>query len=199
MRKFLVFVMLLVFNFLFIYGINYANRIMLKNNYMIYLNKKEVVVDPKEETQEDVVVDTSFNGETIEQISNKFEKIFSDTYLSGYGEYMVKNSILKSVNPYLIGGIILESTNCRVDCSILLKQCNNVSGMREKNGSGCFGGTYRQYKSIEDGISDLIKKISTDYYDVEMQSPNKMYQSFGKDSVWAFKVSKHMEDLKRGS
>ena len=199
MRKFLVFVMLLVFNFLFIYGINYANRIMLKNNYMIYLNKKEVVVDSKEETQEDVVVDTSFNGESIEQISNKFEKIFNDTYLSGYGEYMVKNSILKSVNPYLIGGIILESTNCRVDCSILLKQCNNVSGMREKNGSGCFGGTYRQYKSIEDGISDLIKKISTDYYDVEMQSPNKMYQSFGKDGVWAFKVSKHMEDLKRGS
>ena len=199
MRKFLVFVMLLVFNFLFIYGINYANRIMLKNNYMIYLNKKEVVVDSKEETQEDVVVDTSFNGESIEKISNKFEKIFNDTYLSGYGEYMVKNSILKSVNPYLIGGIILESTNCRVDCSILLKQCNNVSGMREKNGSGCFGGTYRQYKSIEDGISDLIKKISTDYYDVEMQSPNKMYQSFGKDGVWAFKVSKHMEDLKRGS
>ena len=201
MRKVIIFIMLLVFNFLFIYGINYANRIMLKNNFMIYLReKKENNPEKENETpQEETIIYIDYDGESIEQISAKFENVFRDTYLSGYGEYMVKNSMLKGVNPYLIGGIILESTKCRRECSVLLKQCNNVSGMREKEGSGCFGGTYKYYSSIDDGIIDLINKISKDYYSVEMQTPNKMFKQYGKDATWAFIVSKYMDELRRGS
>ena len=200
MRKLLVLVMLLVFNSLFIFGINYAIKIMVKNNFIISLKENKDNIKPSEdETIEETIFDTSFGGESIDDIALKFEKVFYETYLEGYGEFMVKNAVSKNVNPYLIGAIILENTNCRIDCSILLKQCNNPSGMRERNGSGCFGGTYKLYKSLDDGIMDLIKKISIDYNDLEMQNPDKMFKSYGKDDVWAFKVNKQIELLKRGS
>lgn len=198
MRKGLIFIILLLFNFFFIYGINYANRIMFNNNFMVYLNGKdeeeaENNIEPKEE---EVKVDTSYNGESIEKIGEKFEKVFKKTGLEGYGEFISRTAITKSVNPYLIGGMILESTNCKRDCSVLFKQCNNVSGA--KGDPGCFGGSYKKYANVEDGISDLVNSISKDFYDPAMQAPFKMFKEYGKTEVWAFKVNKFMEQLKKG-
>lgn len=199
MRKGLVFAILLLFNFLFIYGINYANKIMFENSFMIYLEKQDEKdidnpLDPENKNEE--VINTSFDGESIEVIGKKIDRILAKTSMEGMGEYIAKESIYKSVNPYLIGGIILESTNCRIDCSVILKQCNNVSGY--KDSPGCFGGSYKKYNSLEDGISDLINRVSKTYYTKEMQAPLKMFKSYGKDEIWAFKVSKYMEELKRG-
>ena len=41
MRKGFIFLILLAFNFLLIYGINQANILMFNNNFMIYLNAKD--------------------------------------------------------------------------------------------------------------------------------------------------------------
>ena len=197
MRKVFVFICLLLFNFLFVYGINYTNSIIVNNDLIIYLNGNDKNdLDNEEENNEEEVVDTSYNGESIEQIGKKIDRLFTKTNLEGQGEFIARTSISKSVNPYLIGGIILESTSCKVDCSILLRQCNNVSGM--KGDPGCFGGTYKKYDKIEDGISDLVNKISKDFASSEMQVPNKMFKGYGKNEIWVFKVNKYMEELKKG-
>lgn len=198
MRKGIVFVILLGFNFLFIYGINYANEIMFKNGFMIYLTVHDNVEnfeDSQDETVE-VIEKTTFNGESIETIGKKIERLFKKTELEGMGEYISRTSIRKGVNPYLIGGIILESTNCRRDCSVILKQCNNVS--ETKGEPGCFGGTYKKYNSLEDSINDLVNDISKRYETSESQVPNKMFKSYGKNSTWAFKVSKYIDEFKKG-
>ena len=198
MRKGVVFIVLLGFNFLFIYGINYANEVMFKNDFMIYLTEhdNEPIEEENPENPVQVEEKTSFNGESIEAVGKKIERLLKKTNLEGMGEYISRTAIRKSVNPYLIGGIILESTNCRRDCSVILKQCNNVSGM--KGDPGCFGGTYKKYNSIEDGINDLVNDISSRFETSESQVPNKMFKSYGKNATWAFKVSKFMEDLKKG-
>ena len=200
MRKWFIFIILLLFNILFIYGINATNVLMFNNNFMIYLNpedKPEVIDDNNEPKEENIEpIDTSYNGESIEEIGKKMDKYMAKTPLEGYGEYIAKASISKSVNPYLIGGIILESTSCKNECSIVFRECNNVSGM--KGSPGCFGGAYKSYSVINDGIVDIVNLISKDFYTPEMQSPYKMYKAYGKSSVWAFKVSKYMEELKRG-
>ena len=199
MRKGLVFALLLGFNFLFVYGINYANKVMFENDFMIYLNKQEdpTIDNPNDPGNvEEEIVNTNFDGESVEVIGKKIDRLLNKTAMEGMGEYIAKAAIFKSVNPYLIGGIILESTNCKIDCSILLKQCNNVSGY--KDSPGCFGGSYKKYKTLEEGISDLVNRISTQFYTKEMQAPLKMFKAYGKDEVWAFKVSKYMEELKRG-
>ena len=197
MRKWFVFVILLLFNALLIYGINEANLLMFNNNFMIYLYpKKDEPVEPIEKPkEEDEIIDTNYNGESIEQISKKMDTYFKKTELEGYGEYIAKNSIKKSVNPYLIAGIILENSACKIDCSIIFKQCNNVSGM--KGSPGCFGGSYKEYNSINDSINDLINSISSDFYTPEMQVPNKMYKEYGKTPTWAFVTSKYMEEIKK--
>lgn len=198
MRKGFIFIILLAFNFLLVYGINQANVLMFNNNFMIYLNQEDKPVEQPEDEPKEVEedpVDTSFNGESIESIGKKIDKYCKKTPLEGYGEYIAKASIRKSVNPYLISGIILESSNCKNDCSVIFKECNNVSGM--KGSPGCFGGTYKQYNDLEDAISDIVNIISHDYYTPEMQSPYKMYKNYGKNSSWALKVSNFMESIKK--
>ncbi len=195
-RKGLIFLILLFFNFFFIYGINYANLLMFNNNFMLYIKGKEPAVEIEKQDAPEEVVDTSFNGESMEDIGTKLDKVWTKTDLGGYGEYVAKVSISKGVNPYLIGAIIMESTYCKADCTILFKKCNNVAGI--KGSPGCFGGTYKEYYSVNDSINELVNKISNDYYTTEMQVPYKMYSSYGKTAVWAFKVNKYMEQLKRG-
>ena len=197
MRKSIVLIVSLVFNALFIYGIGYANRIMFNNNFMIILNK-EVIDDTNNDNGPEVPVEeiTTYNGESIEEIGKKMERMFSKTLLEGLGEHVSRTSIKESVNPYLVGGIILENTNCKIDCSILLKHCNNLSGLMGE--PGCFGGSYTKYNTMEDSVSDLVRYISKSYPNLEMQQPYKMFKSYGKNETWAFKVNKYMEELKRG-
>ena len=200
MRKGFIFLILLAFNFLLIYGINQANLLMFNNNFMIYLNAEDKP-DPqeKEDTpkkeEEEKPVDTSFNGESYDVIGKKIDKYCEKTALEGYGEYIAKTSINKGVNPYLISGIILESTNCKIECSVIFNECNNVSGM--KGSPGCFGGSYKKYNKLEDSISDIVNSISHDFFTPEMQAPYKMYQDYGKSSSWALKVSNFMDAIKR--
>jgi len=198
MRKSIVLIVSLLFNAIFIYGISYANRIMFNNNFMIYLNKQEVVEENNLDNQENVQeeVNTTYNGESIEDIGKKMDILLAKTALEGLGEHISRSAITKSVNPYLVGGIILESTNCKIDCSIILKQCNNVSGL--KGEPGCFGGSYKRYNSKEESITDLANFISKNYPNLDMQQPYKMYNSYGRNETWAFKVNKYMEELKRG-
>lgn len=196
MRKWFIFIILILFNFVLLYGINQANILMFNNDFMIYLNKKDEPEKPTDETPvEETPVDTSFDGESIEQIGKKFDKYAQKTPLEGYGEYIAKTSITKGVNPYLIGAIILESSKCKTECSVIFKECNNVSGM--KGSPGCFGGAYRVYNDILDSIDDVVSDIAKNYYTQEMQSPYKMYKDYGKNSSWAFKVSNYMDGIKR--
>ena len=195
MRKVFVFIILLLFNILFIYGINYTNELMFKNDFMIYFKGKPIIIEEEPENEEIVVVDTSYDGEKMEDIASKMNKYFAKTSLEGYGEHIAKVSIAKGVNPYLIGGIIVNNTNCKNECTILFKQCNNVGSL--KGSPGCFGGTYKKYNDVGDSITDLVGEISKKFYTKEMQVPNKMYSDYGKNATWAFKVSKIMENIKK--
>ncbi len=199
MRKGFIFLILLAFNLLLIYGINQANVLMFNNNFMIYLNPEDKPTPKKEEEKKEEVVeepvDTDFNGESIEAIGKKIDKYCKKTSLEGYGEFIAKASVRKGVNPYLISGIILEGSNCKIECSVIFNECNNVSGM--KGSPGCFGGTYKKYNKVEDSITDVVNAISQKFYTKEMQAPYKMYKEYGKTSSWALKVSNFMDAIKR--
>ena len=201
MRKGFIFLILVAFNFLLMYGINETNILMFNNDFMIYLNPEDKPEPPKEETEEEsqkeeeITVDTKFNGESIETISKKIDKYCTKTSLEGYGEYIAKTSVIKGVNPYLISGIILENSKCKIECSVIFNECNNVSGM--KGSPGCFGGTYKSYNKLEDSILDIVNEISKEFYTPEMQAPYKMYKDYGKSSSWALKVSNYMDAIKK--
>ena len=193
MRRRLIFVLVLLFNIVFIYGINYANDVMAQNDFIISFHEEEK--KEEQEEQEDHSHDTEFNGETIEEIGKKLEKVFVKTDLEGYGEYISKAAIHNGIDPYLTAAIILENTNCQRECSVLFRQCHNVGGF--KGDPGCFGGTYKEFDKVEKSVDELVQYISINV-DKEKQVPYKIFKSFGKNEAWAFKVNNYIELLKIG-
>jgi len=198
MRKVVVFTFICLFNLLLINGINFANRLMLKNDFIIRLNSK-VDIDSGNDNNDipstDNPINTEYEGESIAKITNKFEKYFKKTSLAGYGEVIASSSIKKGVNPYLVGGIILVNTNCINDCTIIFKNCNNVGDI--KGTPGCFGGVYKKYDNVEASINDLVDYVYDKFVVNNLTSPNAIYKKYGKDVSWAFKVTSHMEKLKK--
>ena len=149
-RRIIVFIFIGIFNCLLVYGITYANQIMLKNNFIIKLNNSNSSENNDDNSNippvESPTIDTEYQGESVSKIAKKLEKYFKKTGLEGYGEHVASSSISKGVNPYLIGGIILVNTNCVNDCSIIFKNCNNVGDV--KVAPGFVGGFYKKYDSI---------------------------------------------------
>ena len=179
MRRVIVLLVLLTFNFFIFYGIKEFNKIIIDNDMIVYFKEKPVVVEKDKVEFLDVVVD-EYNKEKIEDIIKKIDKYFLKTSLEGYGEYIVKTAAYKGVDPYLVAGIILESTACKYDCSILFKECRNVYS--EKGDPGCFGGSYKKYDIIEDSILDLVLNIRKNFEDSKEQTPIKVYKYFNKNS-----------------
>ena len=192
MRKGLIFVIIMLFNILFIYGINSLNTSMSDNDFMIYFKGKPIVI--VEDISEDEEADVGeYNGESVEKIIEKMKKFFVETPLEGYEENIVNVSVRNNVNPYLVSAIILESTSCKYNCTVIFNECNNVSSTKGK--PGCFGGSYRLYDSVEDSIKDLVESIKSKFSEDE-QIPNKMYSKFDRNAIWAFKVNKYMDEIK---
>ncbi len=193
MRKGLIFIIVMLFNVLFIYGINSLNTLMAANDFMIYFKgKPEVIIDDNQKEEEQVIED--YKGESLEKIIYKMNKYFKETPLEGYEESIVNTSVKNGINPYLIGAIVLESTGCKYNCSVIFNECHNTYGVKGK--PGCFGGSYRVFNSVEDSVKDLVKEIKNKFSEEENQVPNKMFDKYGKNAIWAFKVSKYMDELK---
>ena len=52
-------------------------------------------------------------------------------------------------------------------------------------------------KIIEDGINDLVDYIYDKFIVNDLTTANAIYKKYGKDSTWAFKVTSHMEKMKK--
>lgn len=194
-RRIILFAFICIFNLLLINGIHFANQVMFENNFIIRLNGEVVDNSNNDNPGTDNPINTEYEGESIEKIANKFEKYFKKTSLASYGKHIATSSIKKGVNPYLVGAIILVNTNCTSDCTIIFKNCNNVGDM--KGSPGCFGGVYKKYDSIEASVDDLVDYIYDKFIVNNLTTPNAIYKKYGKDSAWAFKVTSHMEKLKK--
>ncbi len=193
-RNIILIILLFIFNILWLYGISYMNRFIVSNDLMIVLGEKQDSEPGEEIIEEEELVE--YDGEGFENIGKKIEKYLVKTKLEGYGEYIAKTSVNKGVNPYLVSSIIIVNSNCTVQCNAIAESCNNVGDLKGSYG-GCFGGTYKKYFTIEDGIDDLINYILTNFYANDLKSPTAIYKKYGKNSAWSYKVSRYMERIKR--
>ena len=193
-RRIVVFIFVCLFNLVLVNGIGYVNTFLSENNFLIVLNDKPQDENNNVDVPNEEEENHEYNGEDSKKIINKLEKFLKKTELEGYGEYIVSSSLKKDINPYLIAGIIMENTNCKVECSIIVKSCNNVGDL---NGSpGCFGGKYKKYDYLEDSIDDLVDYIHDKFIDNDLTTPNAIYKKYGKDATWAYKVNSYMDKIK---
>lgn len=187
-RKIIIILIISLFDVGLIIGINYTNKFVKKNNFLIRF-KDEVIIkddDPTNPSSEEQIDDGMYNGEEYTKIGAKIDKYLNKSTLAGYGEYIAKQSIKKTVNPYLIGAMIIEDSRCNLECTALVDMCNNAA--KVKGTPGCFGGSYKKYDKIYNSIDDLINNVYNNYWINNKTMPMQFYKNHGRDISWAYRV-----------
>ena len=88
----------------------------------------------------------------------------------------------------------MHETGCKWNCSTLLKQCNNVGGM--KGSPGCNGGSYKAFATLEEGISAYMSNLYNNYFSVGLTTPETIGPKYAASPTWASQVTTYMNEIK---
>ena len=134
-----------------------------------------------------------YDGLTMEELSAKLNRTLASD-LAGYGETFATQAISLGIDPYLSVAIVMHETGCKWNCSTLLKQCNNVGGM--KGSPGCNGGSYKAFATLEEGISAYMSNLYNNYFSVGLTTPETIGPKYAASPTWASQVTTYMNEIK---
>ena len=152
------------------------------------IKEEEVVEEVVEEVIEQPKI--VYDGMTLEELANKLDRSFNNE-LSGKGYLYASYCLEKGVDPYLAAAISLEETGCKWNCSSLVKNCNNVGGMK---GSGC--GAYGYFDSLDNGIRAFIDNIYRNYVAYGLTTADTMHHKYAENPMWASNVNAYINRIK---
>jgi len=134
-----------------------------------------------------------YDGMTLEELAKKLDLSLNSS-LSGYGMSFAKYSLEYNVDPYLVVAITLLETGCTWNCSSLVKNCNNVGGMKGKG--ACNGGSYAVFESLDAGIEAMVSNLSRNYIQRGLVTPEQINTKYAQSSTWANKVNNYINKIK---
>lgn len=134
-----------------------------------------------------------YDGLTLDELSDKLNRSLNST-ISGYGNLFASKSIELGLDPYLAVAIVLHETGCSWNCSELVNQCYNVGG--QKGGPGCWGGSYRAFSSMEEGINSYLENLYYNYYAIGLTTPETINPKYAESTAWASKINAYIEKIK---
>ena len=132
------------------------------------------------------------NSISYDELVAKLNRSLNST-LSGKGESFAKYATELGIDPYLAVAIVLHETGCKWNCSTLLKQCNNVGGM--KGSPGCNGGSYKAFASLDEGIKAFMTNLYKNYYAQGLTTPETIGPKYAASSTWASQVRSYMNEI----
>ena len=182
-RKFLLIILVVVLNVLWINAISITNDLAKHYNIVIKTKTKTTLNNNVIMDDIDVMLENNLSYEDIDAITigNKINN-YLKADLANYGELIAKYSIVNNVNPYLVSAMIIEAAACEEECSVLVSRCHNVGKLYYNKDSitekACFGGYYQSFD------------------EKEMTTPGTIYKAYGKDVRWAYQVNKYLEAIK---
>lgn len=194
---------LIIFIFIFVFAFTFDSNKKGNNTYAFNENSLEKTSEneetPKEDSDNAEVVQVEnkpeepqivYDNMTLDELSDKLNRTLSSN-LSGYGNFVATYALEKGIDPYLAVAIMMHETGCEWGCSSLVRQCNNVGGMK---GSGC--GAYGYFNTLEEGIQRFIDNIYNNYYAYGLTNANLMGSKYAEDPEWSNKVNTHIEKIK---
>ncbi len=159
-------------------------------------NKVEENLNRRETTQStDIKKKTNivYDGLTLEELSAKLDRSLNST-LSGKGSTFASYSIELGLDPYLALAIVLEETGCKWGCSALVRECNNVGGM--KGAPGCWGGSYKAFPTLDEGIKGYLDNLYYNYYAKGLTTPELINPIYAENPAWAGNVNNYINQIK---
>lgn len=158
----------------------------LKNN-----TTEEVIINaPTIKDSSDIV----FDGLTIKELTDKLNKNLNSN-LTNTGYYFAEYYLKTGLDPYLAVAIVLHETGCKWTCSKLVRECNNVGGMKG-NSEKCNGGSYSKYDSLETGINAYLDMLYSSYYSKGLTTPELINPKYAASTTWSSKINNYIEIIK---
>ena len=137
--------------------------------------------------------DIVYDGLTLNELTNKLNKNLKST-LTNTGHYFANYYIETGLDPYLAVAIVLQETGCKWTCSKLVRNCNNIGGM--KGSPGCDGGAYKKYDTLEKGIYGYLDMLYNNYYSKGLTTPELINPKYATSKTWSINVNKYIENIK---
>ncbi len=154
---------------------------------------KKMIFEPEIDGVQ-VFQEVVYDGLTYNELVDKLNRSLNSN-LSGTGEIFARNCLNSGVDPYLAVAISLYETGCKWTCSGLVRDCNNVGGM--KGTPGCYGGSFRSFSTLEEGITSFVSLLANNYYGQGLTTPELMeYKYAGGSTTWAGKVNNYISAIK---
>ena len=159
-------------------------------------NKSEILNNKNPESSNKVEVKDQivFDGLTMKELTEKLDRTLSSD-LDGYGYIFAEKSVELGLDPYLAVAITMHETGCKWGCSSLLRNCNNVAGIKGK--PSCNGGSYKSFSSLEEGINYFLEMLYNNYYSKGLTTPEQINKRYAEDKTWYVKVNKYIENIKK--
>lgn len=151
---------------------------------------ENIVTKPKEEINNDKIV---YDGLTLAQLTEKLNKNLKST-LTNTGHYFANYYLETGLDPYLAVAIVLQETGCKWTCSKLVRNCNNIGGM--KGSPKCNGGSYRKYDSLEEGINGYLNMLYKNYYSKGLTTPELINPKYATSTTWSKNVNSYIDNIK---
>lgn len=152
--------------------------------------KEEVQEEPKEEIQEVVEPQAEpivYDGLTLNELSEKLNRSLKST-LSGTGSSFAKYSVEMGIDPYLAVAIVLHETGCSYSCSNLVKNSNNVGGMKS-------GGSYASFATLDEGIYKFMYNLKTNYIDKGLTTAETINTKYAANPNWYQQINNYITKI----
>ena len=138
-----------------------------------------------EEVVEDPIV---YEGLTLEELGLKIDNVLNST-LEGYGTTIASLAIDKGVDPVVAASIILVETGCKWTCSSLVRNANNVGGMKASSGR------YATFATLEAGLEAFINNLVNNYYAKGLTTPEAINTKYAANPNWHDDVYYYIEAI----
>ena len=201
-RKIVLIILVFLFNIVWVNAITEVNIFLDSHDLVIETNKKTGLSNNPLMGELDVMLnnDLEYEGENAVKIGQKIDN-FLKGKMAGKGEVISKYAINSNLNPYLVAGMIIEESECDLECSFLVKKCNNVAKLKydanDLSQASCLGGYYQKFNSLDDSIKSYIKYIKTNFYDKELTTVSDIANNYKKNVRWVFRVNQKMDNIKK--
>lgn len=158
------------------------NNVLYRSDTPLNRYDKELL---EEEKQEEVIV---YEGLTLEELGLKIDNVLNST-LDGYGKTIASLAIEKGVDPVVAASIILVETGCKWACSSLVRNANNVGGMKASSGK------YAKFETIDAGLEAFINNLANNYYAKGLTTPEAINTKYAANPNWHGDVYYYVEAI----
>ena len=134
-----------------------------------------------------------YDGMTLDELAAKLDRTLNST-LAGQGYAFASSAIELGIDPYLAVAIVMHETGCKWQCSTLVRECNNVGGM--KGSSSCNGGAYASFASLEEGIKAYMNNLYKNYVSQGLTTAETIGPKYAASGTWTAQVNAYINEIK---